>query len=280
MKRIIFRCVETHIMLWASVWAGLCIVLALSSFAWSQSLRPASAPSAEIAGLIAQLGDTRWTVREAATAKLRSANDPAVIPALRKAAESEDLEVSIRAKLLLAELLNFSHVVVDALGQPIAGASLTILHDNDPSRTKPLAVKTSTFGGATLPSDWVEEAARLRVAHPEYGQAEGFASIARPEGDKGPVFTQFRVPLVQKDSAAFARALKGTVLGPDDKPVEGARIHCTVVRTPGEGLIQYHNRLPDVLTDAEGKFAIYVPDPNPRNERGKLIPPSLATRSA
>ena len=64
-----------------------------------------AAPSAaglqeEIPKLIAQLGDDRWRVREAATQRLSEIGTPAE-PALREAVQSPDLEVKARAQSLL-----------------------------------------------------------------------------------------------------------------------------------------------------------------------------------
>lgn len=54
----------------------------------------------EIAKLIKDLGDDRWKVRDAATQQLREIGRPAV-PALREAVKNPDMEVKVRAKLLL-----------------------------------------------------------------------------------------------------------------------------------------------------------------------------------
>jgi hypothetical protein len=233
--------------------------------------QPATSPADEIPGLIEQLGNDRWKVREAAHQKLREVRNTAVIPALRHAAESQDLEVAIRAKLLLAELLNFTHVIVDALGQPIAEATITVVFAE--AASTPVVLKTNLFGGVSIPAEARRQGTRLRFYHPRFGLAEGPVPWGPPTvPEVPPVSLGFRVPVVQEGTEARTRALKGVVIGPDDKPVADARIVCNVVRTPGEGLIQYHEDLTTVLTDAQGRFAIYVPDPNPRNERGKLIP--------
>ncbi len=249
-------------------------ILALSAMAGAiqPTTQPATSPAGDIAKLIEQLGHERWKVRDAAQQKLRVVRDAAVIPALRQAAESKDLEVSIRAKLLLAELLNFTHVVVDALGQPIADATITVVFGE--AKRRPTIFKTNIFGGISLPAEAGRRGSRMRFYHPEFGLAEGSVPWSRSTTpDASPVAVEFRVPMVREGTEARSRALKGVVVGPDDKPVAGARIDCTVVRTPGEGLIQYNNNLPEILTDSQGRFAIYVPDPDPRNERGKLIPP-------
>ncbi|MCY2931875.1 MAG: HEAT repeat domain-containing protein, partial [Planctomycetota bacterium] len=76
--------------------------LAMSGAAWGQTTQPTSAPSAQIRQLVAQLGHKQWAVREAAYRKLQAIRDPAIVPALREAAASPDLEASLRAKGLLA----------------------------------------------------------------------------------------------------------------------------------------------------------------------------------
>lgn len=80
---------------------------------WARSAdgeRPVPAPSAEAAppeadlqGLVKDLGDSSWKVREAAQAKLTAAGKAAVAP-LEKAVESEDPEVRQRAQSILQEI--------------------------------------------------------------------------------------------------------------------------------------------------------------------------------
>lgn len=64
----------------------------------------AEAIAAEVAKLVKQLGDENWDLREAAQKRLAEIGKPAVA-ALREALGSKDMEVTIRAKTLLAEIV-------------------------------------------------------------------------------------------------------------------------------------------------------------------------------
>jgi hypothetical protein len=261
------------------------LLLACAAAAWAQQTRPATAVPDLIARLIEQLGDPHWPVREAAQQKLRETEDPALLPALRRAMDSEDPEVANRAALLLDDLRDFTHVVVDAMGQPIAAATITVIFAD--ANREPTVLRTNAFGGLSIPSEEGVQSARLRFEHPQFGTAEGRAPVRLPATRGEPAAaTEFRVPFVREGTEARGRALAGVVLDPEGGPVPGARIVCQCVRTPGEGLIQYHHRLPEVLTDAAGRFTLYLPDSEPGSDRGRLIPPAsrfylgVAARSA
>ena len=86
------------------------IGLILTAWALCQEPRPAgrdadnpAAASGEIEKLIKDLGDDRWSVRDAATRRLREIGRPAV-HALQQAVMSPDLEVKVRAKLVLSTI--------------------------------------------------------------------------------------------------------------------------------------------------------------------------------
>jgi len=256
----------------------------------TNATRPGEVPIAEIISLIEQLGDEQYSRREEAQQKLSEMADARVLNALREAAAGADPEIAARAKKLMAELQSFSHVVVDAQGRPIAGATVRLLY---PKGQKPVTLKSNGFGGVTLPTEEVTKAVRphfgdvtrpeeavvpteLRVSHPRFGEAVGGFPLPLSVDENGRVEQavplKIRVPLVEKGTEAYGRSLRGVVTGPDGRPMEGARVTCYTVRTPGEGLIQSHDSIHDVLTGAQGRFSIYVSDANPRNERGKLIP--------
>ena len=93
------------------------VVVLLPSLAGGQTA--ATAPSAaEIDRLIKQLGSERWALREEATAKLIEIGLPAV-PAVRAASLSQDLEVSMRCKLILqgAALDRAKRLAIEKEGQ-------------------------------------------------------------------------------------------------------------------------------------------------------------------
>ncbi|MHC4717161.1 MAG: hypothetical protein ACYS5V_09345 [Planctomycetota bacterium] len=221
------------------------------------------ARAALVARLIGELGHDRYRVREAAHQKLLTMADEATVAALKEATRHRDPEVAIRAEEILRKLLHHTHVVVDALGRSIAGAKLEIISAAG-GAVASVVSNSLGFVFVDLPSA-DSGRCRVRFSHPQYGLATGALDVP---GDKGVV----RVPLVDRRTEAFRRALIGVVLGPDGKGVAGAGVRSTIVRTPGEGLIQYHKNLPAIRTDSAGRFAIYVPDTNPRRERGKLIP--------
>ena len=249
-----------QVALWVAV-----IVLSGGRPARAQPMPAADAARAELAArLIKELGDDRYRVREAAHQKLLTVADEATIAALKEATKHPDPEVAIRAEEILRKLLHHTHVVVDALGRSIAGAKLEIL---SASGQEIASVVSNSLGFVfvELPPD--SPRPRVRFSHPEYGLADGPLQVA---GDEGMV----RVPLVDRRTEAFRRALTGVVLDADGRPLAGAGIRSTIVWTPGEGLIQYQRDLPTIRTDRAGRFAIYVPDTNPKRERGKLIPPN------
>jgi len=86
--------------------------------------------------------------------------------------------------------------------------------------------------------------------------------------------TDLVVPLVPRATEAFERSIHGIVVGPEGNPVGGAVIECYNIRTLGEGLINaLHGWSYKSLTDDKGVFSLYLPNENPRGERGFLIPP-------
>jgi tetratricopeptide (TPR) repeat protein len=84
------------------------IALVLTASAVGQETRPVgtgetAVMQGEIEKLIKDLGDDRWSVRDAATRRLREIGRPAV-HALQQAVMSPDLEVKVRAKLVLSTI--------------------------------------------------------------------------------------------------------------------------------------------------------------------------------
>src|SRR4051812_27529020 len=75
--------------------------LALAPAALAPAAPPARPSGPEVVRLIEQLGDDDFGMREAATARLKRAGEPA-LPALHKALKSDDLEVRHRAAKVVA----------------------------------------------------------------------------------------------------------------------------------------------------------------------------------
>jgi hypothetical protein len=82
---------------------GLIAIIGLTTGAALASDSPQSAGNSRIATLIAQLGSSRFNEREKAGRELENIGEP-VLPALRQAAKSSDLETSRRAKDLLRKV--------------------------------------------------------------------------------------------------------------------------------------------------------------------------------
>jgi len=95
----------------------LAIALSLAASAGAQQAPPAGGNGAatatrdDIGKLIRDLGDDRWKVRDAASQRLRKIGWPAV-PALREAVKNPDLEVKVRAKLLLTAICHVAPAVL------------------------------------------------------------------------------------------------------------------------------------------------------------------------
>jgi len=82
------------------------------------------------------------------------------------------------------------------------------------------------------------------------------------------------VPLVSRSTDAYERSIRGIVMDPEGNPVGGAVIECYNIRTLGEGLINaLHGWSYTSLTDEKGAFSLYLPNENPRDDRGYLVPP-------
>ena len=178
-----------------------------------------------------------------------------------------------------------NYTVVDALGSPVAKASVVVTIKQRPQVPEgldappplkeradeaPQTIKgvTDAQGMIAIPQfDTRQLAASARIQHPDYG-------MARCEVDALGREMTLRVPLVRTGTEAHQRALKGTVVAPDGKPIEGAVVHCDSVRTAGEGLISPVYPLGDALTDEDGRFTCYLPNVNRDRQRGELIPPN------
>lgn len=161
-------------------------------------------------------------------------------------------------------------LVTDALGFPLPKASIEIfvrgVSDEYPCIYLYTA-KTDEQGQFKI----LEPAGELNffsfiVSEPKYG----FALIEQYIREE----RELIVPLVSKATEAYERSIDGIVTDPDGYPVGGAVVECYNVRTLGEGLINsLHGWSYKSLTDDKGVFSLYLPNENPRDERGYLIPP-------
>jgi len=251
----------------------------LTATAWAQPVAPPTAAqrAARIEQLIQKLSDEQFAVREAAARELKTIGN-AARAALMKAAGSTDLETATRAATILADLLKQTHLVVDALGQPIPRAAVTLRAVSRaappvpgaepapmPDIPAPIPLVADDEGWIGIPDS--EEGVMLaaHIEHAEYGAAR-----CEVPTDKDRLI----VPLVRAGSEERQRALSGQLTS-DGKPIAGAVVVCDSVRTPGEGLIDPQYPRGEVLSDDQGRFAIYPPPSEQRkDERGDLIPPN------
>ncbi|MGE5293788.1 MAG: carboxypeptidase-like regulatory domain-containing protein [Solirubrobacterales bacterium] len=156
----------------------------------------------------------------------------------------------------------------DALGEPLAGASVEIW----PADFRGPRIR---FGQATLDSAgqlvWkVSQSNPLTiyfiVSHADYGSAE----VRMPFEPDARIIT---TPLVRRGTVAAERAIRGRIVDPDGAPVAGATIDCSYIRTLGEGLINAANDAGKGVTEADGGFSFYLLNSRIRDDRGELIPP-------
>jgi hypothetical protein len=277
--------------------ASLSPLIILIGFAWNQSVSgqesqhpvsqvreftPAVPPDpaspefrARVRQLIGDLGSDMFPRREAASKELREIGILAR-GALEEAARSDDREVARRAKAIIVDFPKLSHSIVDALGAPIPFARVVVTVTPKISGTQ-TPVPENASHETTLADDLgrigvgelnaAEVVCSVRVEHPEYG-------AARSDVDLTGAFKSIQLPLLRTDSNARSRAVSGTVVTTDGRPVVGAVIQCGSVRTPGEGLIEGVYPRGDAVTDEHGRFTYYLPNKNSRQDRGDLIPPN------
>ena len=160
--------------------------------------------------------------------------------------------------------------ISDALDAPVPNASVDIFvkgtSDEDPHIYLHTAA-TDELGRLEIPD--VTGALRYLafiVSDPNYG----ISLVEQYLRDQ----TNLVVPLVHRATEAYERSIHGIVADSEGIPVSGAVIECYNIRTLGEGLINaLHGWSYKSLTDEKGAFSLYLPNENPRDERGYLVPP-------
>jgi protocatechuate 3,4-dioxygenase beta subunit len=225
--------------------------------------------NAEIEILIPQLGSDRFAEREAAEERLISYGD-ATRAALERAMESPDVEIVFRARRILLGLPELTHVVVDALGEPIPWSDVIVRRTapdaaGGEGRDRLLAESDEQGRIPMLDRFSPQDRFVVELVHPEFGNA--VYEIAQHATE-----AKLRFPLVRAGTQAGSRSVLGAVVGEDGRPVAGAAIRVQHVRTPGEGLINNGEPNGVAITDQEGRFRIYMPNENRRGERGDMIP--------
>lgn len=174
-------------------------------------------------------------------------------------------------------------VFLDALGQPMAGATVEV-HDG---------WRLESVAQTHLGSVQLDGSGRLRplyrrpllehccflVSDPNYGTA-----IVEPYDKTGvsidePVSSCI-VPLTPVGTRADGRSLWGTVVDSNEKPVAGAIVRCMEVTIPGHnrlhaffGRFSLSDKCVKVPTDSEGRFGMHLPLANADGSLGRPVPP-------
>ena len=231
---------------------------------------------ARVDALIAQLADENEETRLKAMGELRAIGHLARL-ALEKATASDNVEVSNRAKAILSLAPEFTHIIADAVNAPIPHARVVLTLRVQPTRAKPDELEdeprvigqwSNEFGQIAIPDvDPHRTACVAVIQQPDYGG--GRCEVALSKKDERKV----RFALVPRRSKLGERAAKGTIVGPEGKPVAGAVIACGSVRTAGQGLIGTGYPRYEAVTDEEGRFSIYYPTIKPSETHGEMIPP-------
>lgn len=225
--------------------------------------------AARIDALIEDLGSERREVRDAAESELARLST-AARSGLERAAADRNPQIAVRAARLLDKLPRLTHAVVDALGAPIAGATVTVTiashRDVEFALEESITVQSDEHGRIHVPPlPSPESRVVVDLSHSKYG-AGSYELNSHDREDL------LRFPLVAAGSEARRRALKGIVLRPNGKPIAGALLRCRSVRTPGQGLVNPSYPYGEAVTDERGRFSYYLPNENRNRERGELIP--------
>jgi hypothetical protein len=228
---------------------------------------------ARVRQLVEQLGDSVFAVREAAQRELTRFVEYAA-DELGEATASKDLEQARRAKLILgwSDFANHTHRLVDALDQPIKTARIVVKQGGATQ-----AAFTDGLGRFTVPNPTNRTATdiEVEVRHAEYGSARWHSRFSRYPAANATLI-DCKVPLVREGSDARKRAVQGNVVDGQGKPVAGAVLRCSHVRTQGDGLMTADSQAGEVITDGQGRFALYLAANKPNREpkqHGDLVPP-------
>jgi len=151
-------------------------------------------------------------------------------------------------------------VFLDALGQPIPNATVTIYRGQTYARrtdSKPATCQLDAAGRLKPPLQYTRlQFTCFVISHPDYGTA---IAEPRPKGSDGLLET-CTVPLVKIGTEAQVRSIWGTVVDPNGKPVPGVVLECRDIATPGGGSMgPGYGHYYRTLTDKEGFFSLYVP---------------------
>ena len=214
----------------------------------------------QVRALLKQLADDAFATREAATDKLRGIGCRSV-EVLEEALEGADAETRFRVGLILKSIRKSNVIVRDALGHPIAYATLDF-YSKDGKKLE--SHKTDDCGRVSLPEfsrldyENKDRDAYAIIHHDDYGTAKAPLRFNWLEPEQMHLKTEFCVSLVHKDSFAAKRAIRGQVLDENNKPLAGVEVRCRDSRTI-DGANAMRPQYPQsVMTDDQGQFAIYL----------------------
>ena len=230
----------------------------------------------EIRETIKQLDSKEFEERSAATEKLKKIAC-LELQLIKEAAGKGSPEVKMRVRQLIENYSNYSHILTDAVGNPIPGASVTVEFESE---------KQVLFsnGCGHLKFDKKDRDAlifgKITVSHKDYGVAwadswaDSRPDFPRPQNIKM-IDNVISVPLVNRNSEARARSASGKVVDADGKPVANALVTCGLVRTPGMGSMRPVDSQ-TVIANDEGEFSLYLDHRRCQNHAlpSKLIPPN------
>jgi hypothetical protein len=176
-------------------------------------------------------------------------------------------------------------VFVDALGRPMAGATVQVF-------TFPVW-EYNRGQDSSLPPVRLDEGGRLRppethplleqccflVQDPNYGMAIVEPPMHVSAGGGEPL-SLCPVPLVAAGTRADERSIWGTVVDSNGVPASGVMLQCTRVNVPGGGSLdawwpwqRCSGKQAKVLTDGEGRFAMHLPLAKSDGSIGRSVPP-------
>jgi len=235
----------------------------------------------EIRETMKQLDSKEFEVRTAATQKLEKIAC-LELELIKEAAGTGSPEVKMRVRQLIEKSSNFSHILLDAVGNPIPDANVTVEFKAGKQELVSDGCGHLKFPEADRPV-LMHQQPKVTVSHKDYGVALGDSFPSFPRRLPGqPRPSNFKmidnvisVPLVNRDSEARSRGAKGKVVGADGKPIANALVRCRIVRTPGMGLMQPGDAQTVVAND-KGEFSLYLDQRRCQNRAlpSKLIPPN------
>jgi hypothetical protein len=161
---------------------------------------------------------------------------------------------------------------VDALGNPLPTAAVEIaLSDGSPESKIVLGKNKLDKEGRLkrIKSGYSYARLLFTVAHPDYGTGtvEYYGSPGIRDAPK-----IYVLPLVPMNSEAATRAIQGTVVDPQGRPVAGAEIQVYPYSSVETTLETYGKFTRTVITDEKGWFAAYMPIDRAGTLSDTLIP--------